>query len=1213
MAQKTDSKHDPRRVPRSGTLKKRTKPDPVCARTFDGNAPDKDIRAPRKVQPPLALSSIDHNSAPDFSTLRLPRVRRHHCTAPDGKHAGPLAQLQLRWGDDVLTCTRVFYQNYGRFYFFASQTEFGDDVPFAAARGFLRDGSSPVFPVVPDAKLFYERNDITRYALFYYHMPRRAELWKNSDTPLVGTTSEPLCIGFDCEWTNGDGETRDVVSRQYAFRVAGAAFAGIAVLAPNQPRGHRGLLGQDLGCIISELVRCNVPMYLPVAHGHFDPEINITLATHTASVDLSCLDDSKSIMKTCVPLAGHGLLGRDVYRTEYTPESWTSDDRGLHVVRKRGNNTQRKRRNVCKVTVRDTLGLAPGKKRKLKDLGDLCGTRKIELPDGVIEHMDKLLDENTQLYLDYAMTDSFVVVDYLAKMFGHNVQYPGTLGSVVAHYGRDKLAEHYEAKHQNTLDAKYLGSMRLTVDGVQSFVPTSAAAGAAHSLAVSSYMGGRNESFSIGPRTAGPYYDVDLKNAYPAALASFRDVRWDAPGGCCITIMNERMTDWLCAPHEVGFGVVDFEFPADCAYPCIPVRDASGRGLVYPLTGTDVPATLPEIQVALKAGAEVFAKTFVFLRQQKNSFPFRPMLRTMVAERAKYAESDGADSLGASLFKELSCMVYGKTAQGIRSVFRFDPASLGMTRVPFSPLTNPVVASHTTGLVRAAVSALMLQLHAMGKSIESVTTDGLITDATETEIASCDLFGLRERFECARRHIAPHDFDAGVWSVKHQMDWFVNVKTRGNIAPNRNGVLARAGVKLTREEKKTLDEDPESCRADLIHRYMTRNGPIVCSWEALPSLREYFEKKADGIPKSVTRGLSWEYDLKRRPSDVADKVLSFNGDLLVHAVATTRPWRNIAEFDSARRAHLRLSRRVPPAADDKCGNTLRVLRSATDFADLEQEMSAGGKGRCSKLESLVRCLLTAYRAGYVTVPEFEGLNGIAICALVKDRTDVVVSSTLWSRLKTRARGVSALALIEPLLGLTSFPVEFHVDVSSDETLSELKDGGAVPHRDNCGDPDTFRERVKEYVDSVPADFFISEASLSYDTVRGRGHGWDPKDPRICPGKPYASKVPARLRDEMREHLERRGWDRQWSQKIEEQDAAAMELSEEIDACLAFQRDSMPDDTGLCADDIAELRRREQEREERRRAWRKKHRELKKLIKEAAEGERIRKAALRRVS
>lgn len=647
-----------KRVPRSGTLKPRLKPDPISARAYDGKTRTETERAPRRVRMSPPLASINRNDKPDFSTLRLPRVKSLRFTAPDGLHAGPLARMQLRWGDDVLTCTRVFFQNYGRFYFFASQTEFGDDVPLLSSRGNLRGGAAPIFPVDIDTKMAKERNEITRYALFHYHMPNRSELWKSPETPLIGTTSEPLCIGFDCEWTDGgDGTERDVVSRQYAFRVAGAAFAGIAVLAPNLRRKHRGLLGQDLGCILSELVRFNVPMYLPVAHGHFDPEINITLATHTASVDLSCLDDAKAILKTCVPLSGSGLLGRDLYRTEYTPEGWTSDDRGMHVVRKCGSQKTGKRRNVCHVTVRDTLGLAPEKKRSLRDLGDLCGTRKIELPAGAIERMDKLLDEDTQLYLDYAMTDAFVVVDYLAKMFGHNVKYPGTLGSLVSTIGRDRLYEHFGVKTQKALDLKYLGLFRHTENGrVVAFIPISLAAATAHALAIGCYMGGRNEAFTIGPRSEGPYHDVDLKSAYPSALASIRDICWEDPKGCGFTVTNERLTRSLCDSHEVGFGIVDFEFPADCVYPCLPVRDAAGRGLIYPLTGKDVYATLPEIQVALSVGAHIVAKTFMFMRQ-RNAYAFRSLMRTMLTNRTSYTEREGADSLGAFMFKELSCMV----------------------------------------------------------------------------------------------------------------------------------------------------------------------------------------------------------------------------------------------------------------------------------------------------------------------------------------------------------------------------------------------------------------------------------------------------------------------------------------------------------------------------------------------------------------------------
>lgn len=96
------------------------------------------------------------------------------------------------------------------------------------------------------------------------------------------------------------------------------------------------------------------------------------------------------------------------------------------------------------------------------------------------------------------------------------------------------------------------------------------------------------------------------------------------------------------------------------------------------------------------------------------------------------------------LWKEIGNSAYGKTAQGLRDKSVFDPRTNRGKILPQSLLTNPFFAAHTTGLIRAVVSELIARVPAH-RNVISVTTDGFLTDAAESEL---DLSGpLSRRFQ----------------------------------------------------------------------------------------------------------------------------------------------------------------------------------------------------------------------------------------------------------------------------------------------------------------------------------------------------------------------------------------------------------------------------------------------------------------------------------
>ena len=186
-----------------------------------------------------------------------------------------------------------------------------------------------------------------------------------------------------------------------------------------------------------------------------------------------------------------------------------------------------------------------------------------------------------------------------------------------------------------------------------------------------------------------------------------------------------------------GFAWVRFRFPEETLHPCLPVRDPN-YGLVYVLRG-DTFATAPEILLAMKAGAQIEALTSIeFSVVSDDGLPKRPLLpfiSHLIAERARYKAEGSASSMAMEkLTKELINSAYGKTAQGVnpRTVVQVDDGEtelLGASRV-----TESIMASLTTGLARAALSAVLLATERFNRTrpsdrqimVVSCTTDGQI-------------------------------------------------------------------------------------------------------------------------------------------------------------------------------------------------------------------------------------------------------------------------------------------------------------------------------------------------------------------------------------------------------------------------------------------------------------------------------------------------------
>ena len=116
-------------------------------------------------------------------------------------------------------------------------------------------------------------------------------------------------------------------------------------------------------------------------------------------------------------------------------------------------------------------------------------------------------------------------------------------------------------------------------------------------IAAQSYHGAYNIATALGFSPSGKdLSDLDIKAAYTMALAFIGVPDWSNARHCVelneLAVIEEAMTAAL----------VEFRFPDQTRFPCLPVRASNNRGLVYPLEGSSW-CTGPEMVVAKQCGA----------------------------------------------------------------------------------------------------------------------------------------------------------------------------------------------------------------------------------------------------------------------------------------------------------------------------------------------------------------------------------------------------------------------------------------------------------------------------------------------------------------------------------------------------------------------------------------------------------------------------------
>lgn len=648
---------------------------------------------------------------------------------------------------------------------------------------------------------------------------------------------------------------------------------------------------------------------------------------------------------------------------------------------------------------RDAQLLAPAGSN-LDALGKALGLRKLDLPEGYgKDAMDRLLRERPDVFALYAARDASVALAWAERVretLGLD-SIPVTLGGCAATYIRDHVCRTRGwTPEQFDLEWRGLETKRERVDvgggkfkSEKKLEPRPEAV-TALPAAAQAYYGGRNECFLVGIHD-GPWIDLDISSAYPSAMALIPDPDFTVPPR--VLAAGELRPSDVPTPVSYLFGYVEFAFPELVMFPCLPCKDALGRGLIFPRRGKTW-ASAPELYLALRMGARVTLLQPAQIIAARDTFGLREAYESLVGMRKEAQRVFGKKSVQDLVLKDINNSGYGKTAQGLADKRNYSTRHDAVRSQGPSVITSAPQAALTTSLVRAFASAAMEELHARGHRVASVTTDGFLSTATAAEVEVLPCYGLTPYFRHARAALG----GGAIWEVKHAAQKLVMLTTRGGYGVGAIGNQplphAGAGFKASREIRQR-DDYPEIMAA----MYLERDGRLECTYNALPSPKEYVRANADGTSKAVRKSVSWEYDLKRRPVDARMKEIAIQGRIYEHVSYSTAPWESAEAFDAARRA-----------AEPMRG---RAITTVDQIEELDRRRhlvsanaAAGTRTRGSAARTLARSVLRGLRSGRLIAdwycPKTVGFRGRDVCDRVGSAFRVELSIDDW---KNAGRGV----------------------------------------------------------------------------------------------------------------------------------------------------------------------------------------------------------------
>ena len=341
---------------------------------------------------------------------------------------------------------------------------------------------------------------------------------KSKKTP---ANSSYVIIGFDTEYKTPDHplELEDIKAGKGNYRVlsyqfhcetnAGVKWSGIACPKDDE----RMSFGQFLVFALASGIRDKAITMLPT---------NIYLVGHFTRADVPAFADFRDLIQ----------IVNNVRNTFISIGRYVAVDIKFHG-----------KKNVrLKVSLRDTMLLAPEGSKSLSALGDLVSAPKIVLNKNPAkelyfkQNMDVLRRNDWDLFRRYALNDAVICVEYLKQMISlyqsvtGETKAPVTLSSIgvdlllkswtksLKIQPNDILGKEDYTEHRYDKKKGYYVKQQKTVSINECFWH--------ESFVTECFHGGRNEQFWFGPAFEAEWNDYDLSSAYATAMSLIGQADW---------------------------------------------------------------------------------------------------------------------------------------------------------------------------------------------------------------------------------------------------------------------------------------------------------------------------------------------------------------------------------------------------------------------------------------------------------------------------------------------------------------------------------------------------------------------------------------------------------------------------------------------------------------------------------------------------------------
>lgn len=825
-------------------------------------------------------------------------------------------------------------------------------------------------------------------AVYLHHVDEGEDDFEASK--FIGDSKHPLCIAYDAEWQEKTqkkkGNDRDIITHQFAFRDHNFVLHFAIVKYPAAVRvslqtilSYLMLDWVDLGFLKNAFKsKASVDAYRQMSKKEKRkvecPYLYLELIGHYNLVDMTAFYRGKDLLRETDTVRRTQVSIKPFFRDAYDE----SRHKIIPIVAK----------------ARDTQLIAPANAQSLAKLGDALGFEKLKLADGVISRMRDYYKADFDGYFCYSIRDAHVTLLWKEAMSGENVPTPLTTGTSAAHELRNCMCE-ARGWDVDEFDREWRG-WDVVIEDKRKVKFERPEAATIQAAATQAYIGGRNECFLHGIIMAAIYgwSDFDLSGAYPTAQVLIPDIDFDGPRG----MLSGQIIRGQITPLLITFPRVRFEFPPETQYPCLPVADPGGRGLVFPLKG-ECYASAPELYLALELGAKIETLEPAQIVPSKPYNTLGEGVKGMVQARAEAKAKYGKGSPQESNAKTKVVSAYGKTAQGIKRKKAYTTRTNDYQYTPNSVVTNPYAAAMTTSLVRAVVSAAMIELGRLGYKIASVTTDGFLTDAPEHVVKSLKLFGFAGMFEQARMFLSD---DPTIWELKHRAQWLVMLKTRGGFGIGElDGAklpVARAGYRPSTTlmaSVKAAEKNGKSASVamneQLAIEFLNRtSGQVAFEFHALPSPKDYVRKDADGVGKDLRKSANWEFDLKRKPrtAEAWTGTIEVDNVIYSHLSYETDPWETMDDFYNARAVREATDKAVKSIEDLHDMDARIAFRAAKPVAT---RISKNGIAHTKALH-----IMRAVRAGVLIGPDRnERGSGRAFVNSLETHFNIEIKNDAW--------------------------------------------------------------------------------------------------------------------------------------------------------------------------------------------------------------------------